>query len=444
MNPILIVDNEEKFCRVVKAALELEQLPSEYVLSGEEALRWLEKNQAEILLTDLRMGGMDGLQLLREVKSRYPEVEVIIMTAFATQKTAVEALKEGAFDYLIKPFEMDELILRIRRIIEQKRILEENRSLKAAPEQPILFERIVGRSEKMRKVYQLIRKAAEKDATVLILGESGTGKELVAETIHQQSKRKNHPFVAINCAALPDNLLESELFGYEKGAFTGATQRKIGKFESAGYGTIFLDEIGDMSLALQSKLLRVLQNRELYRLGGNERIRVHARVIAATNRNLEEMVQEGSFRQDLFYRLNVFPIVIPPLRERKEDIPELVNHFLKETEVVGIDREALRRLMEYDWPGNVRELQNVIERASILADSVIRVEDLPPLHIQAVPEYDFRIPDEGFQLDEFEKYLILQALERSGGNKTHAAQLLGITRRRLYSLMERFGIKHNN
>jgi len=300
---------------------------------------------------------------------------------------------------------------------------------------------LIGRSEKMKTVYQLIRKAAESDSTVLIRGESGTGKELVAETIHMTSNRRDKPFVAINCAALPENLLESELFGYEKGAFTGATQRKIGKFELAKEGTLFLDEIGDMSLTIQAKILRVLQNKELFRLGGNERIEVNTRLIAATNQNLEEMVNTRKFREDLYYRLNVFPIVLPPLRERKEDIPELVNHFLKKSNVVGIDRNALKRLMEYDWPGNVRELQNVIERASILADSIITVDDLPPFKTPAEESiYHFEIPDEGFQLDEFEKFLVVQALRKAAGNKTRAAEILGITRRRLYSMMERFGI----
>lgn len=442
MYPILIVDNEEKFCKVVKAALELEQIPAEYVLSGEAAEKWLKNNRTDIVITDLKMDGMDGLELLKRIKKSHPEVEVIIMTAFATQKTAVDALKEGAFDYLIKPFEMDELVLRIRRIEQQKKILEENRQLKSQPPRQIYFEKLIGRSEKMKTVYQLIQKAAESDSTVLILGESGTGKELVAETIHLTSNRRNKPFIAINCAALPENLLESELFGYEKGAFTGATQRKIGKFELAKDGTIFLDEIGDMSLTIQAKILRVLQNKELFRLGGNERIEVNTRLIAATNQNLEEMVNERKFREDLYYRLNVFPIVLPPLRERKEDIPELVNHFLKKSNVVGIDRNALKRLMEYDWPGNVRELQNVIERASILADSIITVDDLPPFKTSVNEEaYRFEIPEEGFQLDEFEKFLVVQALHKAGGNKTRAAEILGITRRRLYSMMERFGIQ---
>lgn len=448
MPRILIVDNEEKFCKVIKAALDMEELPSDYRTSGEAALAYLKEHPADVVLSDLRMEGMDGLQLLTEIKHRYSQTEVIIMTAYASQGTAVEALKQGAYDYLIKPFEMDELILRIRRILHQKQILEENKRLKESREQPVFFSKIIGKSKKMQEVYRLIKKGSENDATTLIRGESGTGKELVAQAIHEASRRANKPFVTVNCAALPENLLESELFGYEKGAFTGATQRRTGKFEQAGGGSIFLDEIGDMSLATQAKLLRVLQNKEIYRLGGNERIVVDVRIIAATHQNLEKMVEEGTFRNDLYYRLNVFPIYLPPLRERKEDIPELVHHFLKQTGVNGIDREALACLMDYDWPGNVRELQNAIERAAIICEGIIKLSDLP-MNIRAahpveavadLPPGNFRLPDEGIQLDEVEKDLIVQALQKANGNKTHAAKLLGITRRRLYSMMERFHI----
>lgn len=438
---VLIVDNEEKFCKVIQSALELEGLEADYVTSGEKALDWLHHRAAEVVVTDLKMDGMSGLELLKAIKKSYPDTEVILMTAFATQKNAVEAMKEGALDYLIKPFEMDELVLRIQRILKQKTLLKKVRKPAQIEEEFIAFKGVVGRSAKMRKVYQLVRKGAATDATILIRGESGTGKELIAEILHKSSPRKEKPFVTINCAALPENLLESELFGYEKGAFTGATGRKIGKFELAGDGTIFLDEIGDMSLATQAKLLRVLQNREFYRLGGNDIIVNKARVIAATNRDLEYMIEKGEFRQDLYYRLNVFPIYLPPLRERKEDIPALVSHFIEQYDVVGIDRKALQHLIEYDWPGNIRELQNVIERAAILADSVITLQDLPSLRIgPSDKRYDFEIPEQNFQLDEFEKYLIQQALEKSRGNKTRAAELLGITRRRLYSMMERFNL----
>ena len=446
MPNILIVDNEEKFCKVIIAALQLENLNADYVTSGEAALAYLAKNTVDVIVSDLRMDGIDGLQLLEAVKKNYPNTEFILMTAYATQQTAVDALKKGAYDYLIKPFaDMDELILRIRRILDQQRLLAENQRLKKREEPPIFFDGIIGKSKKMRQIYQLIKKASENDATVLIRGESGTGKELVAQAIHQTSPRAQRPFVTVNCAALPENLLESELFGYEKGAFTGAAQRRIGKFEQAAKGSIFLDEIGDISLSTQAKLLRVLQNKEFYRLGGNEKITVDVRIIAATHQNLEEMVEKGTFRQDLYYRLNVFQIVMPPLRERKEDIPDLVHHFVEKTTAHGIDRKALAALMDYDWPGNVRELQNAIERAAIVSDGWITVDDLPILNRavgnpHAPKPGEFVLPDHGFQLDEFEKQLIYQALEKAEGNRTRAAEMLGITRRRLYSMMERFGI----
>ena len=439
--PILIVDNEEKFCKVVKTALELENYPAEYVLSAEAAQKWFSENSTNLVISDLRMEGMDGLELLQWLKSHFPDVDLIMMTAFASQKTAIAALKNGAFDYLIKPFDMDELLVRINRIYLQKKLQEENRSLRSQVDEPLSFSKIIGRSEAMRKVYHLMQKATETETTVLILGESGTGKELVAETIHAHSLRKNNRFLAINCAAVPENLLESELFGYERGAFTGAVQKKIGKFEIASDGTILLDEIGDMSLVTQAKLLRVLQNKEIFRLGGNEKIRINTRVMASTHRDLEQMVQSGSFRQDLFYRLNVFPISLPPLRERKEDIPELVNFFMKQYATAGIEQEALTLLMEYDWPGNVRELQNVIERAAIMADKIITAMDFPPFRSSdKFTTFQYKLPEHGFQLDLFEKFLVQQALHRTDGNKTRAAELLGITRRRLYSMLKSLDI----
>lgn len=442
MPKILIVDNEEKFCKVIHAALQLENIESRYCLSGIDTLNVLGEESFDIVVSDLKMDNMDGLQLLEEIKTRNKQIEVIIMTAYASQKTAIDALKKGAHDYLIKPFEMDELVLRINRIIEQKRIVAENKKLRDVSEKPIFFETLVGKSKKMQDIYRLIKKASENNATVLIRGESGTGKELVAQLIHQSSEKQDQNFVTVNCAALPENLLESELFGYEKGAFTGANQRRIGKFEQADRGSIFLDEIGDMSLSTQAKILRVLQSKEIYRLGGSEKIIVDVRIIAATHQDLEEMEKTGKFRNDLYYRLNVFPITIPPLRERKEDIPALVHHFIEKIDSKGIDRKALAVLMEYDWPGNVRELQNAIERAAIISDDIISVDDLPA-NIKtgsSVVFGKFQLGDEGVNLDELEKDLIRQALQKTGGNKTRAAELLGITRRRLYSMMGRFGI----
>jgi DNA-binding NtrC family response regulator len=444
MPKILIVDNEEKFCKVVKAALQLEQIDSEYVTSGEDAIKKLENSNLDIVVSDLRMDGMGGLELLNVIKKNYDEVEVIIMTAFASQKTALDALKNGAYDYLIKPFEMDELTLRINRIIEQKKLIEENKRLKEKKESPLFFEDFVGRSKKMQEVYRLIQKASENEATVLILGESGTGKELVANLIHKLSDRNGNEYVTVNCAALPENLLESELFGYEKGAFTGATQRRAGKFEQADSGSIFLDEIGDMSQSTQAKILRVLQNKEIYRLGGNEKIIVDVRIITATHQNLEKMVEEKKFRNDLYYRLNVFPITLPPLRDRMEDLPALANHFLKNTNAKGILRNALAQMMEYNWPGNIRELQNAVERASIICDGFIEIKNLPANILATTTRNtssdSYSLPEKGIVLDEFEKDLILQALQMSNGNKSKAAELIGITRRRLYSMMERFDI----
>jgi DNA-binding NtrC family response regulator len=444
MPNVLVVDNEEKFCKVVHAALQFENIASSYCLSGQDALEIVRKSPIDIVVSDLKMDNMDGIQLLEELKKNYDKVEVIIMTAFASQKTAIEALKKGANDYLIKPFEMDELALRIKRIIEQQRILEENKKLRESKDKPIFFQTLVGKSQRMQEIYRLIKKASENDATVLIRGESGTGKELVAQQIHQLSERHKEEFVTVNCAALPETLLESELFGYEKGAFTGATQKRIGKFEQSGGGSIFLDEIGDMSLSTQAKILRVLQSKEIYRLGGNEKIIVDVRIIAATHQNLEEMEKGGRFRNDLYYRLNVFPITVPPLRERKEDIPELVHHFIEKSDAKGIDRKALAVLMEYDWPGNVRELQNAIERAAIVCNGIIEADDFPSNvksgSVSPSRSDKFQIGDEGINLDQLERDLIVQAIQKSGGNKTRAAALLGITRRRLYSMMERFNI----
>jgi DNA-binding NtrC family response regulator len=410
--------------------------------SGSDAIQLLEgDNSYDIVITDLKMQGVDGIQVLKKAKGLTSAPEVILITAFASQNTAVEAMRSGAFDYLIKPFEMEELSLRINRIIAQKKILAENIKLKEELKSQQV-PNIVGKSIKMREVYRLINKVAESDATVLILGESGTGKELVAEAIHAQSKRAEQRFIAVNCAAVPETLLESELFGHEKGAFTGANECKIGFFELAHNGTLFLDEIGDVSLSIQAKLLRVLQNKEIIRVGGREKIIVDARVLTATNRDLDTMIEEGSFRSDLYYRINIFPLSLPPLRERKEDIPELIEHFLRRLGEKGITSQAKMKLMEYDWPGNIRELLNILERAAIVAESTIDVQHLTSIANNLKVESELlEIPEEGIKLDELEKNLILNALEKAEGNKTKAAELLGLTRRRLYSMMDRFGIK---
>ncbi len=441
MANILVVDNEQRMCKIIKAALEMEDHHIDMAFSGADALTLMKSEEKyDVIITDLKMQNVDGLQVLKNARMLEDPPEVILITAFASQQTAVEAMQAGAFDYLIKPFEMDELSLRVKRIVNQKAILAENLELKKEISSQQV-ENIVGKSAKMRDVYRLISKVAGSDATVLIRGESGTGKELVAEAIHSQSSRAKQRFIAVNCAAVPESLLESELFGYEKGAFTGAIQRKIGLFELANKGSLFLDEIGDISLGIQAKLLRVLQNKEVIRVGGTEKIKVDARVLTATNQDLEVMMEEGNFRSDLYYRINIFPLRLPPLRERKEDIPELVEHFLGKLGEKSIAAQAKKRLMEYNWPGNIRELMNVVERAAIIAETTIDTEHLPSFLMKGTNQGGLvEISENGISLDDLEKHLILSALEKSKGNKTKAADLLGITRRRLYSMMERFGL----
>ena len=439
---ILIVDDERKMAVVLQAAFEEDGYAVEIAQSGEDALAKFRQNPVPLVITDLKMPDMSGIDVLEAVKKLRPDVEVILMTAYATAQTAVEAMKKGAYDYVIKPFSLEELKLRARHVFEKRQLEQHNRQLQNELQEKYSIENMVGRSGKMQDVYKMVHKVAPSDATVLILGESGTGKELVARAIHYLSPRRDKPFVAVNCAALPENLLESELFGFEKGAFTGADRRKLGQFELAGEGTIFLDEIAEMTPAIQVKLLRVLQNREFMRLGGTEVIEMKARVIAATNQSLEELILDGRFREDLYYRINVFPIMLPPLRSRKEDIPDLVQHFLQKYKPgAEITAEAMTVLQRYDWPGNVRELENVIERALIMAgDQPIRPEDLPA-QLSSRPSVAtdaFDIPDEGIDLEEVEKRLLFRAIEKAGGNKTRAAQLLGITRRKLYSMLERF------
>jgi len=442
-NKILAVDNEVRMCKLIKASLELDNYLVDTAFSGSEALDKLNQNRYDVVVTDLKMDTVDGLQVLTFTRQNYPETEVILITAFATQETALEAIKKGAYDYLIKPFKIDELSLRIERILKQKTLEQENKKLKAQSIQPQSFPGIVGKSTKMREVFRKIEQVSPVATSVQIRGESGTGKELVAHAIHRLSPRKDKPFIAINCAALPENLLESELFGYEKGAFTGAVQKREGLFEQANGGTVFLDEIGDMPLLLQAKLLRVLQSNEITHLGGQKTIPVDFRLITATHCDLEEMLEEKLFRQDLYYRINIFPLYLPPLRERKEDIPELIQFFLNEYPDKTLSKKARQQLIEYDYPGNVRELENIISRAVLLADDII--EDIPlnanneskPLSSSALLS---DLPDTGFNLDEFEKKLILRAIEKADGNKNQAAQILGITRRRLYSMIERFGI----
>ncbi len=439
---LLIVDDERKMAVVLQASFEEEGYSVEIAGSGEDALAKFRANPVPLVITDLKMPDMSGIEVLEAIKKLSPETEVLLMTAYASAQTAVEAMKKGAFDYVIKPFSLDEIHKKAEYVFEKKALIMKNRELESQLRDRYSLDNMIGQSGVMQEVYRMIEKVAPNDATVLILGESGTGKELVARAIHNLSPRRDNPFIAVNCAALPENLLESELFGYEKGAFTGADRRKLGHFETAGEGTIFLDEIGEITLATQVKLLRVLQSKQIMRLGGTEVIPLKARVVAATNRVLEDMIKEGTFREDLYYRINVFPISLPPLRRRSEDIPALVNHFLEKNKPgSGIEKDALEKLRMYHWPGNVRELENVIERSLIMAgDRPITIEDLPPyLRDEKKPPTLFEIPDEGINLEDVEKKLIQRAIEKAGGNKSRAAKLLGITRRKLYSMMERFG-----
>ncbi len=455
MARILVVDDEVRMATLIRRELEDHGHEVVTACDGSSALEQLSRGTFDLLLTDLRMPGMDGLDLLREARKVAPGTEVVLMTAYASAQTAVQAMKSGAYDYLIKPFEMDELLIMVDRVTEQERLRLENRQLRRQVAGEV--SGLVGTSQAMRSVLDLVAKVAPQEATVLLSGESGTGKELVARAIHAASPRADGPLVAVNCAAIPETLLEAELFGHEKGAFTGADGRRLGRFELARKGTVFLDEVAEMSLQAQVKLLRVLQERVVERLGGAGTVQVDVRVIAATNRDLGGAVAEGGFREDLFYRLNVFPIHLPPLRERREDIALLARHFL---ERYGPGREltpeAIAVLDTYPWPGNVRELENVIERSTILSGSgnPIGPEHLAMPSASGVPGAppgrgggrsipgDVTIPESGIDLEDLERQHILEALRRSEGNKTEAAQLLKMSRRRLYSRMKHHEIDY--
>lgn len=409
---------------------------------GFQALKMIEKEKPGIAIVDLVMPGMDGIELLKRAKEISPSIEVIIVTAYGSIPTAITAMKEGAYDYIEKPFCPEKAELLIERLVEHQGLLEENISLHQRLEERYRFENIIAKSPKMQQVIEVIKVVAKSNATVLITGESGTGKELVARAIHSQSYRKDKPFIAVSCAALPESLLESELFGHEKGAFTGAHVQRRGKFEIANRGTLFLDEIGEMSANIQVHLLRVLEEKEFTRVGGNELIKVDVRVISATNKDMKKAVASGQFREDLYYRLNVVTIELPPLRERKEDIPLLAQHFLKkfavenQKEITGFSPEASDFLLKYDWPGNVRELENAIERAIILAkNSYIDAADMPQENLQLVQSTPV-----GKSLEEVEKEHILNVLSETGGNYSQAARILGISRITLYNKMRNFGL----
>ena len=446
---ILVVDDEESHRIMLRAVLKEEGYEVSEASDGTEAVKAVEQEPFDLILMDIRMRTMDGIEALGEIRKISPLVPVLIMTAYASVKTAVEALKAGAFDYLTKPLDTDELKILIEKALEIYHLRAENVALKERLGDRFNFSKIIGRSPKMKEVFDILSLVSPTDATVLILGESGTGKELVANSIHHNSPRASQSFIKVSCAALPETLLEGELFGHEKGAFTGAIARREGRFQLAHRGTIFLDEVGEMSVTTQTKLLRVLQEKEFEPLGSTRTVKADVRVIAASNKDLEREVKEGRFREDLFYRLNVVPVSLPPLRERKDDIPALAAHFFaiyrdkNRKELKDISGKAMDLLTRYDWPGNIRELENGIERAVILArGEIIAPADLPPI-IQALSKdreiQGLNLPS-GISIQEVGKALILKTLEDTGGNRSRAAEILGINRRTLQNKLKEYGI----
>jgi DNA-binding NtrC family response regulator len=447
---ILVVDDEEIVRESLGGWLEKDGYHVEVAPDGPTALARLEAEPWSILICDLKMPGMDGLQVLEEAKKRQPDLAVVIMTAYATVDTAVSAMKLGAYDYLMKPFDPEELSLMMQKIVGQQSLVRENAVLRQALEKQHTFRDLVSRSPAMQAVFELARSAAKANSTVLILGESGSGKEVLARAIHAESPRAHAPFVEVSCAALTESLLESELFGHERGAFTGATARRKGKFEVAHGGTLFLDEIGDIGAKLQLDLLRVLEERRFNRLGGNEPIEVDVRIIAATNRDLKKAVAAGTFREDLFYRLDVIPITLPPLRDRREDIPLLVDRFLERLSIEmkkpleGVSTEAMEALLDQPWRGNVRELRNVLERGAVVARGpVVQLGDLglPPKGAAQAPAQGGAGPLPS--LDEVEKRHIASVLASTGGNVSQAARVLGIDRVTLYNKMRKYTLRRD-
>jgi len=426
--------------------------------NGEEAIEIVQESSFNLVITDLKMPKGDGLQVLEQVKKADPRTIVIICTGYGTVNTAVKAMKLGAYEYITKPIKIEEIKLVVQRALDYQRLQNENMLLQKQLKAKYRFKNLIGDSEVMQQIFQFIERIATTDSTVLICGESGTGKELVARAIHYNSDRRNRPMVPVNCGAIPEDLLESELFGYEKGAFTGALKTRIGRFELADGGTVFLDEIGDMSPALQVKVLRVLQEHEFERVGGIKSIKVDIRVIAATHRDLEKAVKQGAFREDLYYRLNVIPVILPPLRERKSDIPLLTRYFIerfnreKKRNIEGVSPEALKYLMRYHWPGNVRELENIIERLVILkGEGTIEKEDLPENFLASewtdmIPFVD--IPDNGISFNtavsEFERELILRALNKTNWVKNRAAKLLQLKRTTLVEKMKKIHLNRED
>lgn len=449
---ILLIDDEEAQLESLQRFLSRRDYEVFTATNGPQGHDIVAQNPINVVLTDYRMPEWNGYEVLQKMKALNPNIDVVIMTAFGTIEDAVDIMKAGAYDYLTKPVDLDELENLLERINEKQQLVRENQQLRQQLQERFKFDAIISQSGAMEEVLNTAARVAPSKATVLVRGESGTGKELVAKAIHYAGSRKEKPFITVNVAALPENLLESELFGHEKGAYTGASSKRIGRFEEANGGTLFIDEVGEISLAVQAKLLRAIQFGQIQRLGGNDTIDVDVRIIGATHRNLEEMIKTGDFREDLYYRLNVVSVWIPPLRERKTDIPVLVNHFIdkfankNKKKVEGISGEALDTLMKYDFPGNVRELENMIESSVVLTrNKYLSKSDLPRL-VKVINEDKIYEPtnlEDGYEdkVEAFEKSMIREALSQSDGNQSAAARLLGMTERHIRSRMERLGLK---
>ena len=455
MSNILIVDDEQSYRQLLSLVFESDGHNIRTATNGREALRLLHDEPADVVISDVRMPDMDGIEMLSSVRETQPDLGVVLMTAFASVETAREAFKLGADDFIQKPFDVEELKLIVKKTLEKQALIDENRAFKRAQRERGSIKNIVGNSAKMHAIFQMIETVAQVQSTVLITGESGTGKELVARAIHDLSARAERPFISINCGAFTETLLESELFGYVKGSFTGANTNRKGLFEAANRGTIFLDEIGEMSSAMQVKLLRVLQEKKVRPVGAHEELPIDARVIAATNRDLKQMSMDGSFREDLFYRVSVIPISLPPLRERPEDIPELANHFVgkfcdQTGRHLGISPKAMQLLENYMWSGNVRELEHTIERAVALErEGEIQPERLPEHITNYNPERinaEFDLPDDGLNLsahlENLERTYVLEALKKTAGNQTRAADLLQMQVRSLRHLLDKHNIRN--
>ena len=458
---ILVVDDEMIVCESCQRILQEDSYEVECVSSGKEAIEKMKANPFDIVITDLKMPGVDGMEVLKSIREDYPDTVVIMITGFSTVETAVEAMKLGAFDYIPKPFTPDEVSIVVKKALEKRSLFLENIYLRQELREKYGFHNIVGKSKKMQEIYRIIAKVAMTDSTVLIYGQSGTGKELIARAVHFNSPRREKPFVPVDGAVLSENLLESELFGHIRGSFTGAVSTKPGLFEVADGGTLFLDEVGNISLAIQAKLLRVLQEREFTPVGGTKAKKVDIRLIAATNKDLEKMIHEETFREDLYYRLNIVPIPLPLLKDRQEDIPLLASHFLKKyaeemgKTIKGLTPEAMKRLMRYPWPGNVRELENVIERSVVMIDDeMVRSEHLILPRAQEKEEPDeVQAPHTSDELKEVKKHLrekaveeverafVMSALERNNWNVTRAAEEVGMLRPNFQALMRKYNLR---